>query len=46
MPENPSAAAFGQEVMWSAGVVIGATVVVLATKKAAKKVIAFKNRNK
>ena len=46
MPENPSASAFGAEVMWTAGVIIGATVVVVATKKVAKKVIALKNRNK
>jgi hypothetical protein len=46
MPENPSATAFGAEVAWTAGVIIGATIVIVATKKVARKVIALKNRNK
>lgn len=46
MPENPSAASFGAEVMWTAGVVLTAGLVVVATRKIAKKAIAFKNRNK
>lgn len=46
MPENPSAANFGAEVAWTAGVVIGATIVIAVTKKVARKVVTLKNRNK
>lgn len=46
MPENPSAAAFGQEVLWVAGVVIGATIVISVTRRVGRKVLALKNRDK
>ena len=46
LPENPSAAAFGQEVLWVAGVVIGATIVISVTRRVGRKVLALKNRNK
>lgn len=46
MPENPSAAAFGAEVIWVAGVVLTAGLVIAGTRKVGRKVIALKNRNK
>ena len=47
MPENPSATAFGQEVLWVAGVVISAAIVVSVARKAGRKVVRkLKNRNK
>jgi hypothetical protein len=33
MPESPSATDFGQEVLWVAGVVIGATIVISVARK-------------
>ena len=46
MPENPTAAAFGAEVLWVAGVVLGATLVIAGTRKLGRKVVSLKNRNK
>jgi hypothetical protein len=46
MPENHSASDFGAEVLWVAGVVIAATIVVSVTRKAGRKVLALKNRSK
>ena len=39
MPENHSATDFGQEVLWVAGVVIGATIVISVARKAGRKTV-------
>jgi hypothetical protein len=38
MPENASATDFGTEVLWLAGVVIGATIVISATRMASRSI--------
>jgi len=45
MPENPTASAFGAEVVWTAGVVLGATIIVIGVKKLGRKALSLKNRN-
>ena len=47
MPVNASATDFGKEVLWVAGVFIGATIVITAANKAGRKVVRkLKNRKK